>query len=75
MRVDISGVAVGTQLTVLFLGKPVFIRHRTEEEIAEARAVPVTDLSTRMRATRTSGAAEATDENRADFDENTASGW
>jgi ubiquinol-cytochrome c reductase iron-sulfur subunit len=55
MRVDVSGVAVGTQLTVLFLGKPVFIRHRTEEEIAEAREVRLADLtSTRMRATRTS---------------------
>jgi hypothetical protein len=41
MRVDVSGVAVGTQLTVLFLGKPVFIRHRTEEEIAAAREVPL----------------------------------
>lgn len=43
--VDISGVAVGTQLTVNFLGKPVFIRRRTEEEIAEARAVPMADLT------------------------------
>lgn len=37
-RVDISGVAQGSQLTVLFLGKPVFIRRRTEEEIAQGRA-------------------------------------
>ena len=38
IRVDVSGVAPGTQLTVQWLGKPVFIRHRTEEEIAEAKA-------------------------------------
>lgn len=44
IRVDISGVDVGTQLTVQWLGKPVFIRRRTEEEIAEARAVPLADL-------------------------------
>ncbi|WP_127561331.1 ubiquinol-cytochrome c reductase iron-sulfur subunit [Nioella ostreopsis] len=37
-RVDVSGLAPGTQLTVLFLGKPVFIRRRTEEEIAQGRA-------------------------------------
>lgn len=34
--VDISAVEPGTQLTVKWLGKPVFIRHRTEEEIAKA---------------------------------------
>ena len=32
IRVDISDVEVGTQLTVLWQGKPVFIRARTEEE-------------------------------------------
>ena len=39
MRVDVAGLEPGSQLRVLFLGKPVFIRRRTEEEIAEARAV------------------------------------
>ena len=38
IQVDISGVAEGTQLTVKWLGKPVFIRHRTAEEIERARA-------------------------------------
>ena len=42
--VDISAVEVGTQLTVKYLGKPVFIRRRGEDEIAEARAVALTDL-------------------------------
>ena len=37
-RVDVADLAPGTQLTVLFLGKPVFIRRRTEEEIAQGRA-------------------------------------
>lgn len=41
IRVDVSGVAEGTQLTVKWLGKPVFIRHRTEEEIAAAAAQDV----------------------------------
>ena len=38
IRVDVSGVEPGTQLTVKFLGKPVFIRRRTQEEIDKARA-------------------------------------
>lgn len=38
IQVDISGVAEGTQLTVKWLGKPVFIRHRTPAEIEKGRA-------------------------------------
>jgi len=38
IRVDISGVEEGTQLTVKWLGKPVFIRHRSPEDIEYARA-------------------------------------
>jgi ubiquinol-cytochrome c reductase iron-sulfur subunit len=38
IRVDVSGVEPGTQLTVKWLGKPVFIRRRTPEEIEAARA-------------------------------------
>ncbi|WP_204112374.1 ubiquinol-cytochrome c reductase iron-sulfur subunit [Shimia biformata] len=38
IRVDVSGVEPGSQLTVKWLGKPVFIRRRTQEEIAAARA-------------------------------------
>ena len=44
IRVDVGDLAPGTQLTVKWLGKPVFIRRRTEEEIAEAAAVDVGDL-------------------------------
>lgn len=42
--VDVSGVEPGTQLTVKYLGKPVFIRRRTPEEVEEARAVDLDDL-------------------------------
>ena len=42
--VDVSGVQPGTQLTVKWRGKPVFIRRRTQEEIDAARAVALTDL-------------------------------
>ena len=44
IEVDISGVQVGQSITVKWRGKPVFIRHRTEEEIASAKkADPVVD--------------------------------
>jgi len=44
IRVDVSSVEVGSQLTVKFLGKPVFIRRRTPEEIEAGRAVDLDDL-------------------------------
>jgi len=44
LRVDIGGVEVGSQITVLFLGKPIFIRRRTDAEIAEAQNVEMGDL-------------------------------
>ncbi len=43
-EVDISKVPLGQQITVSWRGKPVFIRHRTEENIEEARAVPMDNL-------------------------------
>ena len=66
IRVDVSGVAEGTQLTVKWLGKPVFIRRRTAEEIEEARAVDLGDLidGSARNANLDSG-ADAADENRA----------
>jgi ubiquinol-cytochrome c reductase iron-sulfur subunit len=42
--VDISGVEVGTQLTVKWRGKPVFVRRRNEEDIKQARETALTDL-------------------------------
>ncbi|HMQ94311.1 MAG TPA: ubiquinol-cytochrome c reductase iron-sulfur subunit [Amaricoccus sp.] len=44
IQVDVDGLEVGSQLTVKFLGKPVFIRRRSPEEIEEARAVEVSQL-------------------------------
>ena len=43
-EVDISRIAVGQSITAVWRGKPVFIRRRTAEEIAEARSVPMEDL-------------------------------
>lgn len=43
-EVDISAVAVGQEIKVMWRGKPVFIRHRTKKNIAEAEAVKLGDL-------------------------------
>ena len=43
-EVDLSPVAVGQAITVKWRGKPVFIRHRTPDEIKAARSVNVADL-------------------------------
>jgi ubiquinol-cytochrome c reductase iron-sulfur subunit len=42
--VDVSHLAVGQAITVMWRGKPVFIRHRTPKEIEEALAVSVSTL-------------------------------
>ncbi len=63
--VDISGVEVGTQITVKWQGKPVFIRRRNEEDIAGARAVQMSDLvDTNAENANIDASAEATDQNR-----------
>ena len=43
-EVDISSVELGKTITVLWRGKPIFIRRRTKEEIEEASAVDLKDL-------------------------------
>ena len=43
-EVDISNLEKGQSITVLWRGKPVFIRRRTDEEIAEARDVNLKEL-------------------------------
>ena len=65
IRVDVGGIEPGTQLTVKWLGKPVFIRRRTPEEIEEARAVDVDDLVDPLaRNDNLDQPAPATDANR-----------
>ena len=62
--VDISGVEVGTQLTVKWRGKPVFIRRRTPEEIEAGRAVNVADLTDKSAENANKPGADASDQNR-----------
>ncbi|WP_103335270.1 ubiquinol-cytochrome c reductase iron-sulfur subunit [Pseudotabrizicola formosa] len=62
--VDISGVDVGTQLTVKFLGKPVFIRRRSPEEIEAARATALSELPDQTSGNPNKAGTDAADENR-----------
>tara|TARA_Y100000590_G_scaffold117503_1_gene134313 strand:- start:69 stop:581 length:513 start_codon:yes stop_codon:yes gene_type:complete len=43
-EVDISNVERGQSITVLWRGKPVFIRRRTDEEIIKAKEVDLKEL-------------------------------
>tara|TARA_Y100001970_G_scaffold37152_1_gene45842 strand:- start:333 stop:845 length:513 start_codon:yes stop_codon:yes gene_type:complete len=43
-EVDISSLEPGKSITVLWRGKPVFIKRRTNDEIEEARNVDIKDL-------------------------------
>lgn len=64
IEVDISGIAQGSEVKVMWRGKPVFIRHRTDEEIERARAVPLDELKDRGAENVNRPGAAATDENR-----------
>ena len=43
-EVNVSEVQLGQSITVLWRGKPVFIKRRTEEEIAKAKQVDLKEL-------------------------------
>ncbi|MBF0269828.1 MAG: ubiquinol-cytochrome c reductase iron-sulfur subunit [Alphaproteobacteria bacterium] len=43
-EVDLSKVAEGMSITVTWQGKPVFVRHRTADEIKLAAETPMADL-------------------------------
>ncbi len=65
IRVDVSGVSEGSQLTVLWQGKPVFVRYRSPDEIEEGRAVDVDSLPDPIAWNENiNEGAPATDENR-----------
>ena len=64
IQVDVSGVEPGTQITVKWLGKPVFIRRRTQEEIDDARSVDLNDLPDNNDRNENKPGLEGADENR-----------
>ncbi|MDX2289056.1 MAG: ubiquinol-cytochrome c reductase iron-sulfur subunit [Hyphomicrobiaceae bacterium] len=65
IEVDLAPVKEGQAITVMWRGKPVFIRNRTPAEIEEARKVTLADLADDVARNANVGAdAPATDENR-----------
>ncbi len=44
LEIDLGPIAIGQRITVKWRGQPVFISHRTAEEIAGARADDTADL-------------------------------
>lgn len=65
VEVDISSVQPGQSITVMWRGKPVFIRRRTPKEIQESETVPVSELIDPVaRNANFPADAEATDANR-----------
>lgn len=49
VEVDLSPIEKGQAITVMWQGKPVFIRHRTAEEIEAARSVTVSELRDKQK--------------------------
>ena len=67
IEVNLDAIEEGSAITVLWRGKPVFIRHRTGKEIEEARAVPMDELRDPLAENANLPAGSpATDENRAE---------
>jgi ubiquinol-cytochrome c reductase iron-sulfur subunit len=64
--VDIAPIEPGQAITVMWRGKPIFIRHRTDKEIAEAKDTPLDDLIDPLaRNANLPDSAPASDDNRA----------
>ncbi|MBR9862917.1 MAG: ubiquinol-cytochrome c reductase iron-sulfur subunit [Rhodobacteraceae bacterium] len=64
IEVDVADIEPGTQLTVKWRGKPVFIRRRTPEEIEAARAVDLSELPDNQDRNANNPGLDASDENR-----------
>ncbi|PWE16872.1 ubiquinol-cytochrome c reductase iron-sulfur subunit [Marinicauda salina] len=64
IRTPIDTVAEGEQVTIMWRGGPVFIRHRTAAEIESARAVELVQLPDQDARNENEPNAPATDENR-----------
>jgi len=64
VEIHISDIEPGTQITVKWLGKPVFIRRRTESEINLARDTIISELPDGMGRNANVSGADADDKNR-----------
>jgi ubiquinol-cytochrome c reductase iron-sulfur subunit len=65
VEVDLAPVEVGQAITVLWRGKPLYIRHRTPADIEKAKAAALSDLKDPFaRVLEAPDDLPATDENR-----------
>ena len=65
IEIDMSAIPVGQTITVKWQGRPVFIRHRTPEEIKTSQETPLEDLKDPVaRNAGLGGDADASDANR-----------
>ena len=65
IEVDLAPIEEGQAVTVMWRGKPIFIKHRTAKEVEEAKAVPLEELIDKLaRNANLADDAEATDVNR-----------
>ena len=64
IRVDVSDISVGTQLTVKWLGKPAFIRRRSAGEIESANGISPSDLPDNEARNENIDGGDAADANR-----------
>jgi len=44
IEVDLSSIRVGEAITVMWRGQPIFVRYRTEDNIAQSKATPISEL-------------------------------
>ncbi|XSG81314.1 MAG: ubiquinol-cytochrome c reductase iron-sulfur subunit [Methyloligella sp. ZOD6] len=66
IEVDLAPVEEGQAITVMWRGKPIFIRHRTGHEVEAGKDVPVSELPDPLaRNANLADDAPATDANRA----------
>ncbi len=63
-EVDLSPIAEGQAITVMWRGKPVFIRNRTAEEIKAANEVKIDELPDPISRNENNPGTPATDVNR-----------
>ncbi len=64
VEIDLAPVQEGQAITVVWRGKPIFVRNRTPKEVEEAKAVPIDELKDPIaRVMGLTGEEPATDQN------------
>ncbi len=64
VELDLAPIQEGQAVTVMWRGKPIFVRHRTADEIKKAQDVPLSDLKDPLARIMDNPDEPATDQNR-----------